>query len=135
MDQKWQKSWKIKLWPKISIFSWLVMKNHILTSENLKKRGMQGAYQCCLFEKEKESMNHLLDECSFVLSIWDRRAFIFCLTDRVRGHPDQTIKKWNLEAFPNPIMRALCIMFSGFLFTVVWKEQNNRIFQDKSSNE
>ena len=44
IDQKWGKLWKKKLWPKITVFNWVVIRNQILTGENLKKRGMVGPY-------------------------------------------------------------------------------------------
>ena len=37
-DKIWGKLWQNKLWPKIIIFFWLVLKNIILTGENFKKR-------------------------------------------------------------------------------------------------
>ena len=43
-DQKWGKLWKNKLCPNITSFSWIMIKNLILTVENLKKRGMVGTY-------------------------------------------------------------------------------------------
>ena len=44
IDKKWGNMWKKKLWPKITIFSWLVLKNRIIIGKNIMKRGMVGPY-------------------------------------------------------------------------------------------
>lgn len=50
--------WKAKIPYKIKIFLWLVIKNSILTRDNLLKRGWSGNSQC-LFCGQPESVEHL----------------------------------------------------------------------------
>ena len=47
-DDIWKQIWAVNLCPKVSLFVWLVVQGRILTSENLRKWGVQGSSQCCL---------------------------------------------------------------------------------------
>lgn len=49
-DRKWNSIWDIRLWPKISIFLWLVLHRQILTWENIWKKGFIGPSRCQLYE-------------------------------------------------------------------------------------
>ena len=66
----WNSLWGKKLWPKITIFCWLVMHKRILTGENLKRRGMYGPYQCPLCKQEEELI-HLT-----ITSLWVCNSFL-----------------------------------------------------------
>jgi hypothetical protein len=50
--------WKTKLPYKIKVFLWLVVRNKILTKDNLKKRNWHGLSDCC-FCGHNESIEHL----------------------------------------------------------------------------
>jgi zinc-binding in reverse transcriptase len=55
--------WAIRALPRVMIFTWLILRNAILTVDNLKKRGWQMvnvSYMC--FNAEK-TMHHLFTEC------------------------------------------------------------------------
>lgn len=58
-----KKLWKIKVPLKIKIFLWLVLKNIILTKDNLLRRGWKGTDKCMLCGA-KESVEHLF------ISLW-----------------------------------------------------------------
>jgi hypothetical protein len=47
--------WKFKIPMKVRIFLWEVLKNSILTKDNLLKRGWTGNDHC-----QKETINHML---------------------------------------------------------------------------
>jgi hypothetical protein len=75
--QHWDKLWNNPHWPKIKIFQWLILHNQILTWENLRKREFIGPSRCRLFQAKEETMNHLLDECTYTTKIWDWTTGIF----------------------------------------------------------
>jgi hypothetical protein len=54
--------WKSKLPHKIKVFFWLVVRNKILTKDNLKKRCWIGSLNCC-FCGVDESIDHLFFKC------------------------------------------------------------------------
>ena len=85
---------------------------------------MNGPFWCALCEHEEETINHLLYSCSMASSLWDSGAAIFRRIDYVRGQPHQTIKVWNKEAYKNPVIRKIWLMFRGTLMWVIWKEIN-----------
>ena len=40
VDGIWNKIWTVNLWPKVTLFVWLVVRGRILTSEKLRQRGV-----------------------------------------------------------------------------------------------
>jgi hypothetical protein len=61
--------WKSKLPQKIKIFIWLVVRNKILTKDNLKKRNRKGSQECC-FCGGDESINHLFFHYPITRYVW-----------------------------------------------------------------
>ena len=86
-DDIWKKIWAVNLWPKVALFVWLVARGRILTCENLRRRGIIGPSQCCLCYQAEETMGHLMDDCPFAATIWDKGVIIFRRRDRNRGQP------------------------------------------------
>ena len=54
--------WKGTLLLKIKLFSWLSLKNKILTWEGLERRGVVGPGRCSLFSSNLESVAHLFGD-------------------------------------------------------------------------
>jgi hypothetical protein len=52
---------------------WLIMRNNILTKDNLLKRGWHGDDTCHICGM-KESVNHLLLNCSVARPVWSIRS-------------------------------------------------------------
>jgi hypothetical protein len=50
--------WKLRIPLRIKVFCWLVIKNRVLTRDNLKKKGWKGN-DLCEFCDNLESQNHL----------------------------------------------------------------------------
>ena len=67
--ETWKKLWTLNLWPKVATFARMMVKGRILTGENLRKRGFQGPFRCCLCLQAEETTNHLLDSCPFSMAI------------------------------------------------------------------
>jgi hypothetical protein len=61
--------WKSKLPQKIKIFFWLVVRNKILTKDNLKKRNWNGFLEC-RFCGVDESIDHLFFHCPIAKYMW-----------------------------------------------------------------
>ena len=62
-EVKWRKIWGGRWWPKVVSFSWIFLKRHILTWDNIQAQGVMGSSRCCLCETSNETTSHLLDEC------------------------------------------------------------------------
>lgn len=60
-----------------SVFLYLVrFLNRILTGDNIRKQGFNGAVLCCLYFKDEETVSHLLLHCDFSFELW---GFFFFL--------------------------------------------------------
>ena len=57
--------WSLTLPRKIGCFSWLVLKNKVLTWDNLQKRGKIGPVICPLCRAGEETVLHLFSRCMF----------------------------------------------------------------------
>jgi zinc-binding in reverse transcriptase len=57
--------WKLKVPPRILIFSWFMLKNKILTIDNLQKKGWTMINMCTLCRMNEELVPHLFDGCFF----------------------------------------------------------------------
>jgi hypothetical protein len=63
--------------PKCSFFLWLVAHNRCWTTDRLERRSLPHPNLCLLCDQEKESINHLLEQCVFARQFW------LCLLQRV----------------------------------------------------
>jgi hypothetical protein len=61
--------WKSKLPQKLKVFIWLVVRNKILTKDNLKKINWHGSSDCC-FCGGPESIDHLFFKCTIARFVW-----------------------------------------------------------------
>ncbi len=55
----WAKAWYLGLIPKINIFFWIMLQNHILMVDNLTKRGNMIPNRCILCKNHYESAEHI----------------------------------------------------------------------------
>ena len=67
---QWNFVWSATSIPKIDFFCWTLAHNSVLTSDNLRKRGMEGPSRCPLCVSEEENADHLLLNCSFACEVW-----------------------------------------------------------------
>ena len=55
--------WNNVVLPKAGCFSWLAIKNRILTSDHLERLKVAPPFKCVLYQDEYESMDHLFASC------------------------------------------------------------------------
>ena len=67
---QWNFVWSSKSIPKVDLFCWNVVHRSILTTENLRKRGLEGPSRCALCKNDEENIDHLLLSCSFSKEVW-----------------------------------------------------------------
>lgn len=78
---------------KINLLMWLVYHKKIMTSDNIRKRGVLGPSRCHLCEVQEETMEHLLKRCIFTSWLWDIFATTFQQSDRDNRSIINTLKK------------------------------------------
>lgn len=76
-DNMQNKIWKQNLWKKVASFLLLVAHNHILTWDNIYKRGFKGPFSFPLYKNYKKNMDHLLNSCSYSQEMRDKRDLSF----------------------------------------------------------
>ena len=59
----WKVVWRSEALPKITFFIWTLLKDKILTSESLKKRGVLGPSRCPNCQTAEETAQHLFIGC------------------------------------------------------------------------
>ena len=105
-----------------------MMHRKILTSENLLSKGFIGPSRCFLCGVEDETINHLLNSCKLVASVWDWMEEIFRQTDHSRESIQDTVSRCRVKYARHETVNLIWCIVIGFLVWMVWKERNKRIF-------
>eukprot|EP00253_Pinus_taeda_P017577 PITA_17577 len=132
-DIDWRTIWEGKWWPKITIFAWLVSKGRILTWDKILKRRYYGPSRCSLCSSEMENQEHLLNECPYAGSVWEKIRSLFGKTMRDPRSIRNTILQWGTGQFHSKVVRRIWNLAVGFVIWFIWKERNRRIFRGQSS--
>jgi hypothetical protein len=66
----WKHLWKLKVMPKIRIFSWRVIKNLLPTAGELHRRHIKEVGNCPLCGHDNETLFHALTECEHAKVFW-----------------------------------------------------------------
>jgi hypothetical protein len=119
--------WKIKMPLKVKVFMWLVLKNCILTKDNLMRRGWTGNSQCHLCSSE-ENMSHLLFECTFVRFVWQMLVCAFGFVRPPESAADM-LGVW-IGSFPAPLRKNILCGCTAVCWTI-WKTRNDACFNRK----
>jgi hypothetical protein len=119
--------WKSKLPQKIKVFIWLVVRNKILTKDNLKKRSWHGSSECC-FCGGLESIEHLFFKCSIARFVW-RVIQIALNLDFIPKSIGELCDRW-LNKSKDRISN-LMIFRCGAVFWAIWRTRNDCFFGDK----
>ena len=118
---------------KIKIFMWLVLQKKILTWDNIKKRVILGPSICQLYKAQEETMEHILNSCTYTTWLWDSFTIFFQQTDRDRGSIINTLNKWRRNFTENESLNLAWVFMPSFIIWNVWKERNKRIFKDEKT--
>ena len=130
-DQLWNNIWQPTLWPKVSTFLWLLSKKRILTWDNLQRRGFIGPSICPNCSLQSETILHLMETCPLVAQLWDQ----IDRCNQRRGHRQGDIanllRTWHKSPYKSPLLNSMWSLIPGFLYWSLWKERNNRVFNNK----
>ena len=108
------------------------MWNKILTCDNLSKRGYTLTSWCCMSRCSGETVDHLLLHCPVARVLWSWIFHTFGVLWVLSGKvADLLFSWWNgLGRHSSDIRNLvpLCLMW------IIWKERNQRTFEDVSSS-
>ena len=63
----------LKVWPpQLTYIFWILLKDKILTMDNLLKRGFNIVNRCYLCKNDAKSINHMTMHCSHTNRLWER---------------------------------------------------------------
>jgi len=115
--------WKWEVPLKIKCFSWLAIRNCILTWDNLDRRGFFGPSWCCLCRQDSEDFLHLFIRTPFAVEIWARVATILGVP-QINDAPSilECFRLWNSRAKAH---RTLPL----YVLWGIWHARNAPIFE------
>jgi hypothetical protein len=128
----WKSVWRTKSPPRAAFFVWSVALGKILTLDNLRKRQVVVINRCFICKKDGESIDHLLLHCEVAYALWcnilsrlglswvmPRSVLDLCACWCASGRTRSAVV-WK--------MVPICIFWS------IWRERNNRCFEDLESS-
>ena len=118
---------------KIKLFMWLVHHRKILTWDNMHRRGVMGPSRCQLCEAQEETMEHILNSCTYTSWLWDSFNSIFQHTDWDKGSIINTVNRWRINFSEHEILNLAWSFTPSFIIWNAWKERNKRIFKDEKT--
>eukprot|EP00253_Pinus_taeda_P025961 PITA_25961 len=130
--QLWNNIWQSKLWPKVSTFLWLLSKKHILTWDNLQRRGFIGPSRCPNCSLQSETILHLMDTCPLAAQLWEQIDRCNQRIGNRQGDIANLLRTWPKLPYQSPLLNSLWNLIPGFLYWTLWKERNNRVFNNRN---
>ncbi|XP_059310048.1 uncharacterized protein LOC132061211 [Lycium ferocissimum] len=129
----WRMIWKTKIPYKVNCFSWLLAKEVVLTHENLNKRGFHLCSRCYLCGEQAETVNHLFLHCKVTDQLWQLFLKMKKINWVKSGNIKEVMKCWNRDGNAAKKEKRWKIVPASIWWTV-WKERNQRCFEDKQSS-
>lgn len=118
--------------PKCAFFTWLALRQRLLTKEKMLSFGIRTDPNCVLCNNHVETTAHLFSSCQFTLAI-------------LRASPVPISLSWDLwlqgnffQNRPSNLMKHVGYLYFSVVIYLVWQERNNRIHQNgraKQNNE
>jgi hypothetical protein len=121
---------------KVSLFVWRLLRNRLPTKDNLvRRRVLHSDDSACISGcQQSETANHLFLDCAIFGSLWHQVWNWLGISSVQPGDLKLHFHQFtNLPGLP----RATSVFFKIIWFTsvwVIWKERNNRIFQNTVTN-
>ncbi|KAJ4793535.1 RNA-directed DNA polymerase (reverse transcriptase)-related family protein [Rhynchospora pubera] len=117
--------WNLKVPPRVSTFTWLLLQNKLPTMDNLQLRGFILINRCALCKSDCESIQHIFDHCLF-------SSMVLQQVLNLSGTPQIQIPA-NL-AFLTTDITAKQKEILAIAWYFIWRERCSRVFSEKHSN-
>ncbi|WMV09517.1 hypothetical protein MTR67_002902 [Solanum verrucosum] len=121
----WKGIWKSKIPLKVSCFVWLLVKEAILTQDNLMKRRIPLCSRCLFYGETVETVNHLFLHCRVTSQLWRLFLNLKGVSWVMPSKITETIQSWE-EAGMQFKSRERWRIVSTSIWWVIWKERNSR---------
>ena len=128
----WKMVWKTKIPYKVDYFIWLLAKESVLTHDNLNKGKFQLCSRCFFYGEQVETISHLFLLCKWTEQLWrmfiNLRKINWVKPGSIRG----VLNSWNGDGNAAAKEERWKIV-SACIWWIVWKERNQRCFEDKQN--
>ncbi|KAM6558702.1 hypothetical protein CsatA_027941 [Cannabis sativa] len=149
-DKVWKTLWKIKVPPKVLHLIWKALTNCLPTRTQLYSKHVPVHLTCPFCHTEEESITHVLLQCHFSKSCWNRSGlatppahsdsfFLWFKDVADRNKPDLleevVMLCWSIWQARNGVLwnqksySAADVMFTACLTLAQWKNANSRKFE------
>jgi hypothetical protein len=78
-DVVWRHIWKLEVPPKVRVFWWRVLHDFLPVKQVLHRRHVEPLANCEVYGAEKESIKHVLLECTISKLFWSYAKKLACL--------------------------------------------------------
>ena len=92
---------------------------------------MYGRSRCYLCHVGIETIEHLLNSCPIIETLWRCLKQLFRQTDRDNQNINETIRNWRRGGFKCEVLNRAWRLSIRFLLWNIWKERNHRLFQEE----
>eukprot|EP00253_Pinus_taeda_P007019 PITA_07019 len=134
----WRIIWKSEAIPKIKFFNWLLLKGKVLTSENLRKRGINGPSRCPNRCSAEETIQHLFLDCPFAKRCWINLSSLGNINWQPQQNISEAIHEWKKNCpwkdKRSKIVKRIWAIIPHNLLWRIWLTRNKKIFQNKERN-
>jgi hypothetical protein len=124
--------WRTKAPPKCRFFTWLMLHNRVWTAARLLIREWPNEYFCPLCIRNLETIGHLMQECCYSKTIWEKVGSWIsapALNPGMWNHDDDMVEWFTAMGLSGQGARKdgirSVVMLTAWM---IWKERNNRIF-------
>jgi hypothetical protein len=124
--------WRTKSPPRAAFFVWSAALEKILTLDNLRKQQVVVINKCFMCKKDGESFDHLLLHCEVAHASW---CNILSRLGLSWVMPSSVLDLCACRCSSGKTMSAVVWkMVSICIFWSIWRERNNRCFEDLESS-
>nr|XP_009599592.1 uncharacterized protein LOC104095219 [Nicotiana tomentosiformis] len=91
----WKQTWRVRAPTKVLCFTWLVVREAVLTQDNLIRRGIQLQARCSLCGKDGESASHLFIHCPVTTQLWHLYLHLAGISWTMPNNTTSLLSSWN----------------------------------------
>jgi hypothetical protein len=125
---QWKSVWQTQAPPMVVFFAWSAALGKILTLDNLKKQHVIVMNLCCMYKRSEETVDHLLLHCKVYFALWSAIFSHFGMSWVMPRRVFDLFACWWSSGRRRSV--AVWMMVPTCLFWCLWRERNNRCFED-----
>ena len=129
----WRSVWQAKAPSRVAFFLWTASLGKILTTDNLRKRGIIIMDWCCMYKESGESVNHLFIHCPVASDLWTMYFNLFGVSWVMPKGVVDLLSCWNGH-FGRSEVGKIWKMLLHCIMWCLWCERNARTFNGEETS-